>query len=137
MKRIGFSITLLTLLVAVSTCSASESSRRPVRVYTPRKGETLMIGQPFRVIVNIEVDYQVEYTTIVLGDVYAGYSITWKISNPSKSKTVIINKVFVVPEDAPLGNDYRLQVEAYPGNTVLGRIGAAGYSVPVKVANAP
>jgi hypothetical protein len=137
MKRIGVSISLLTVLVAVTACNASESSRSPVRVYTPREGETLMIGQPFRVIANIEVDYQFEYTEIVLQDVYAGYSTTWKISNPSKSKKAAINEVFVVPENAPPGDDYRLQVEAYPGKTVFDRSGAAGYSVPVKVANAP
>jgi hypothetical protein len=98
-------------------------------VRQPTDGETLIVGEPFRVVADTDIDdprYAVHFFEITLSDSASGFRATWQIPSPQYGEARVIDEILNVPGDAPPGGEYTLSVSILPG---LFAQGGPGYSV--------
>ncbi len=129
--RFGLIALLASVLVGCSTLAEASS---PVRILHPKWGGRVVVGQPIELNALVYPGYPVEYVQVHLWDVNSDYEATWRIDNLEGPKGFRLSKQIVIPADAPAGNDFRLEITAFPGEPLSGNVqGAYGYSVQIAV----
>jgi len=123
-------LAIVFLVTAVGTACECEAEESAVKVLNPEDGATLELGEFFIATAAIKVNYEIESIRVSLWDVMTDWKETWVFVDPSWSKTVSFTETIEVPADAPLGDDYRLQVAAMADGY------GSGYSTQVKVGGA-
>jgi hypothetical protein len=127
--RLSNLVLVLVVCLALLGCQCSSDSG-PVRILNPSSGDKLVVGESFLVSAQVETNYEIESVNIELWDVSTGYKHNWLFDNSLLSEAFRFTKTLVVPEAAPIGDDYRLMVNVV--STSDNRSGV-GYSLLVKV----
>ncbi len=139
LNRVFISILLLLFV----NCGLFESLPA-VRILKPKKGETLIKGEAFQVKAEIDVDFKIKELRVGLWDVVKHYdtildeeieydttlwvySFTYEEADFLREFT--IEKELTVPTNAPVGDNYRLDVGVHALEEGYG----LGYSLLVRV----
>jgi len=132
--RIKLSMVLVVIfLLVLSNCSLFEDPN-PVNITEPKEGDVLLKGENFWVFADIDPEYSlysvcVELLLITEDSTYD--STLWECNFSEEGVSVIgdlsIGKELTVPLDAPVNDNYSLQV-----GILYGGFGH-GNSIPVRV----
>ena len=112
-----------------------------VTIRSPNDGATLVVGQSFRVIADSDIDQPTDQVTtfeVELTDRSTGYKTTWQHDSFLGTEPHILDESFLVPLDAPAGDDYRLRVSVLPSGSEIDE-GSYAFSdaISVRVAASP
>jgi hypothetical protein len=106
----------LTLALAVHACTRINIPFG-VTIRAPDDREVLGIGQSFRVVADSDLDQPADQVTrfeLQLWDPATGYAMTWQTEISSDDGSRVLDGSFVVPADAPPGEDYWFTVSVLP-----------------------
>ena len=107
----------LTAPIALLACGRIEIPLA-VTIREPAEGATLTVAQSFRVLADSDLDQppsQPTHFEIQLWDPSSDFSTTWQVETASDGRGAILDESFVVPENAPPGEAYKLRVSVLPG----------------------
>ena len=91
-----------------------------VTIRSPNDGASLVAGQPFRVIADSDIDQPTDQVTrfeVELSDRITGYKATWHLESFFGAEPPIMDESYLVPPNAPAGDDYTLTVSVLPGSS--------------------
>jgi hypothetical protein len=126
----------MILAATVASCTPSGGISQPIVIISPSEGADLQVGGSFRLNARMAVDYPITSIGVRLWDVASEYETSWRFETPSRSAETTLDVELAVPLDAPIGDDYRLDVSASPGydvSTTPQLSAAEGFTVVVHV----
>ena len=117
-------LTVLPALLSAAALFACARVEIPlaVTIRSPSDGATLMVGHPFSVIADSDLDQPPDQPTLFeveLLDRASGYRTTWQVSALFGTEPHILDEGFLVPSDAPAGDDYTLTVSVMAGGSAI------------------